>query len=211
MSAMQQLPKKKSRTVLAVQSPIGAAGKEAKTHTSMFMITINPNERFDDINSPTAKVMMFKLSKLSDFLLKKKNILASLKFIDRPEKPGGLVVKLPAEIHMSRVLKIGDERSGAVEWGKRDKKLHIHIQFEVTHRTFIQLNKEFYLDMSAIFLGVVKSHIHCNLRGATRMKGWSDYVHKNDHELKEKFFDSSAAHFYKEEANKPESDDSDSE
>jgi len=187
----------KDRTKILVTAPIGAEPKEARKSTSMFLVTINPNIRYNSLETPEAKAMMLKLKGLANFLLKKKNIIASLKFKDRPAKDGQMQVKLSREQHVERIVSISDDRSAAVEWGSQLKRLHIHLEFIIEHRTFIHLNKDFYERAASIFLKKEPKKIHVNFRGATRAEGYKKYVRKNEDEQAKHFFDASASEFYK--------------
>lgn len=188
----------KDRTKILVSNPVVSESKEARKSTSMFLVTINPNERFDNLQTPEAKAMILRLKGLSNFLLKKKNIKAGLKFKDRPAKDGQLQVQLSREQHLERVLNISHDRSGAIEWGSTLHRLHIHLEFIIEHRTFIHLNKDYYERVASIFLNKPAKKIHVNFRGATRAEGYKKYVQKNDLEDSPHFFDTSATSFVKE-------------
>jgi hypothetical protein len=188
----------RNRTNILVTKPTGAEPKESKKSTSMFMVTLNPNIRYDSLETPRAKEMIQRLEALSNFLLKKKNILASLTFKSRPPKAGELPIVLSREQHLSKIVSISEDRTGAVEWGDKMKRLHVHIEFIIEHRTFIHLNKEFYLEMASVFTGIDKSKIHCNLRGATRAEGYKKYTQKNATDSTPHFFDQSASLFIQE-------------
>lgn len=188
----------KDRTKILVSNPTVSESKEARKSTSMFLITINPNERFDNLQSPEAKAMILRLKGLSNFLLKKKNIKAGLKFKDRPAKDGHLQIQLSREQHLDRIISISHDRSGAIEWGSTLHRLHIHLEFIIEHKTFIHLNKEYYERVASIFLNKPAKKIHVNFRGATRAEGYKKYVQKNNLEDTPHFFDTSATSFVKE-------------
>jgi hypothetical protein len=188
----------KDRTKILITAPVGAESKEARKSTSMFLITINPNIRYDNLESPEAKAMILRLKGLANFLLKKKNIRAGLKFKDRPAKEGQLQIQLSREQHLERLLDISADRSGAVEWGSKHHRLHIHIEFVIEHRTFIHLNKDFYEKVASAFIGKPAKKIHVNFRGATRAEGYKKYVQKNAKEDDPHFFDKSVNTFLKE-------------
>jgi len=189
----------KNRTNINVLAPIAAEPKDSKKSISMFMVTINPNKRFESLETPDAKMMIVRLQNLSNFLLKKKNILAGLIFKDRPPKDGEVAPPPSSrEHHISRVLNISEDRTGAVEWGARDKKLHMHIEFIIEHRTFLHLSRDYYLDIAETFTGLPKSGIHLNFRGATQAEGYKKYVTKHANEGAKHFFDKSAGQFINE-------------
>jgi hypothetical protein len=188
----------RNRTNILVRTPTAAEPKEAKKSTSMFLITINPNKVFHNLDTPEAKKMIAQLTALGDFILKKRNIKAALTFKDRPAKLGETPIKLDREQHLSKIVSISQDRSAAVEIGSQFKKLHLHIEFIIEHRTFIHLNKPFILDLASIFTGIPKEKIHVNLRGATRAEGYKGYVQKNAAENAPHFLDKSAQTFYKE-------------
>lgn len=188
----------KDRTKILISTPIESESKEARKSTSMFLVTINPNIRYNDLKTPEAKAMILRLKGLANFLLKKKNIIASLKFPERKAKEGQPPpIKLSREQHLSKIISISDDRSGAVEWGTKLHRLHIHLEFIIEHRTFIHLNKEFYERVASTFLKKDAKKIHVNFRAATRAQGYKQYVRKNDTEQTKHFFDESVNEFYK--------------
>jgi hypothetical protein len=163
------------------------------------MITINPNERFDNLESKEAKAMILRLQSLSDFLLKKKNIIAGLIYKDSSPKKRHLTLPLEREQFLNRIISISEDREGAVEWGTTHHKLHIHLEFIIEHRTFVSLNKPYYEKMASVILNKPEKKIHINFRGATRAEGYKKYVQKNAKEDAAHFFDKSATEFYKDE------------
>lgn len=167
---------------------------EEKYSTSLFMVTINPNKRFTDVSSPEAKQMIAKLNVLGNYLLKKKSIRSSLIFFDRKDKKTGITTKLEREAHLAKIVEISDDREGRPEWGGRDKKLHIHIEFAIKHRTFLQLNRDYYSKMAEAFLGVPAKSIHVHVSGATKNEGYKKYVIKGDENAKH-FMDQAANSF----------------
>jgi hypothetical protein len=169
---------------------------EQKYHTSLFMVTINPNKRFDNINSAEAKQMMAKLDSLGNYLLKKKSIRSSLYFEDRIDKKTGVLTKLDRAAHIDRILEISEDRTGRPEWGSRDKKLHIHIEFAIKHRTYLKLNREYYTKVSEAFLGIPAKSIHVHISGATKNEGYKKYVVKGDKEDAKHFMDGAANSFH---------------
>ena len=189
----------KRRTNVYLETPVEAAKEEGKKATSGFMITINPNMMFwNGTGTAEAKQMTAKLTALGDFLLKKKSILAGLTFKDPKPKEGEAQLHLSREEHLSRIISINDEdRDAAVEIGKIQKKIHLHVAFIIEHRTFLHLNREYYLDMAEIFLGIPRSKIHLHFNGSTLNRdGYKKYVRKGE-ENKVHFLDNAVSHFHK--------------
>lgn len=181
---------KKSRTVDT--TPIGSVEpvkKEGKTNVSSFLITINPNKRFPQgIDNDEAKILKAKLAALSDYLLKKKTIRSCLIFPDKPPKEGQVAIKLSREEHISKIVAISDDRSGAVEIGSKDKKLHMHCEFDITHRTFLQLDRNVILQYAATILGLPAKGIHLHISATSKnYMNYKDYVLKGTKEGPPKF------------------------
>lgn len=169
---------------------------EQKYHTSLFMVTINPNKRFDNPYSPEAEHMKAKLRGLGNYLLKKKSIRSSLYFEDRIDKKTGVLTKLDRAAHIERILEISENREGRTEWGGRDKKLHIHIEFAIKHRTYLKLDRKYYTEMGEVFLGIPAKSIHVHISGATKNEGYKKYVVKGDKEDAKHFMDGAANSFH---------------
>lgn len=181
---------KKSRTIDT--TPIGEVApvvKEGKTNVSSFLITINPNKMFKQgIDNPEAREMKAKLTALSDFLLKKKTIRSCLIFPDKPPKEGQVVLKLTRDEHIAKIVSISDDRSGAVEIGAKDKKLHMHCEFDITHRTFLQLDRNVILQFAATILNLPAKGIHLHISATSKnYMNYKDYVLKGTKEQKNQY------------------------
>lgn len=157
---------------------MGKASDEQRYHTSAFMVTINPNVRFPDPNNAEAEAMKAKLINLGDFLLTKKSLLSSFVYLNKTDKKTSITTLLSRDAHESKIIEISPDRDGGYEWGERDKKLHMHIQFIVKHRTYIQLNREYYKSISEALLGVPAKSIHVHFNGSPVNEGYAKYVNK---------------------------------
>lgn len=187
----------KRRTNVFLEAPVEAVQPEGKKSVSLFMVTINPNKMFfNGAGTAEAKEMTNRLVALGDFLLKKKSILAGLLFKDPKVKEGEPVIHLSREEHLSRIVEISDDRESAVEIGKIQKKIHMHLEFEITHRTFVHLSREYYLEMAEIFLQIPKSKIHLHFSGSSKSLGYKIYVRKGE-ENKVRMLDNAVSHFHK--------------
>lgn len=169
--------------------------EEAKSSTSMFMITINPNRRFKDITTPEAKELFVRLRLLGNMLLKKKSIKSSIMFFDKPDKKTGITTKIDREMHMSKIIEISPDRTGQTEWGSRDFKPHLHIEFSIKHRTFLQLNRDYYVRIAAAICKVPEKSIHVHISGATKQAGYKKYLAVGGAEDAKHFMDDSAQSF----------------
>jgi hypothetical protein len=173
-----------------------AEPKESRYSVSMFMITINPGVRFrNGIDSPEFANLYHKLRALGNLLLTKKSIRSSLVFRDRKDKATGLTVALDRDTHLSKIMEISPDRSAGIEIGDRDKKLHLHIQFEIRHRTFLQLNIPYYNRIAGAVLGMDPKKVYVHVSAATRSEGYKRYVEKGVNELAPHFFDAAANTF----------------
>ena len=169
----------KNRTKVLLKAPVSAVAAERKFHESAFLITINANERANNIESPESKLMIARLKALGDYLLKKKNILAGLKFLDKKPKNGELQVTHDREWHLNQIISISKDRSASIEIGSKFSYIHLHLHFEIKHRTYIQLRREFYGGIASRFLGKPEKNIHLHFNGKSVAHGYGDYVNKN--------------------------------
>lgn len=157
---------------------MGKAADEQRYHTSAFMVTINPNVRFPDPNTPEAEAMKVKLTALGDFLLSRKSLLSSFDYLNKVDKKTNVITLLERPAHEAKIIEISPDRNGGYEWGERDKKLHMHIQFIVKHRTYIQLRQKYYKEISEVFLGIPAKSIHVHFNGSPVNEGYAKYVNK---------------------------------
>lgn len=169
---------------------------ESRYSVSMFMVTINPGVRFPNgIDSPEFAALYHKLRALGNMLLTKKSIRSSLVFKDRKDKKTGLITALDRDAHLSKVISISEDRSASLEIGDRDKKLHLHLQFEIKHKTFLQLNIPYYTRIAGMVLGMDPKKVYCHVSAATRSEGYKGYVEQDVNELAPHFFDAAANTF----------------
>jgi len=162
----------------------------------MFMVTINPGVRFrNGIDSPEFANLYHKLKSLGNLLLTKKSIRSSLIFKDTKDKKTGMMVVLDRDAHLSKILDISEDRSASIEIGDRDKKLHLHLEFQIRHRTWLQLNIQYYTKIAGAVLGMDPKKVYCHVSAATRRDGYKQYVRKGVNELAPHFFDAAANTF----------------
>lgn len=157
---------------------MGKAADEQRYHTSAFMVTINPNVRFPDPNTPEANAMKQKLIILGNFLLTRKSLLSSFNYLNKTDKKTGVTTKMERAAHESKIIEISEDRDGGYEWGERDKKLHMHIQFIVKHRTYIQLDRKYYKTIAEEVLHIPAKSIHVHFNGSPVNEGYAKYVNK---------------------------------
>jgi len=187
------MPKDRTKSGIKVSTVEPA---ESRYSVSMFMITINPGIRFrNGIDSPEFANLYHKLKSLGNLLLTKKSIRSSLVFRDRKDKKTGMMVALDRDSHLNKIMDISEDRSASIEIGDRDKKLHLHLQFEIRHRTFLQLNIPYYTRIAGAVLGMDPKKIYCHVSAATRSEGYKRYVEKGVNELAPHFFDAAANTF----------------
>jgi len=172
----------KRRTRVLLSAPVAPVPPERRSTESGFLLTINTNDRCNDINSPAAKALIARYTALGDFLLKKRNILKYLKFLDKKTKEGQPQIILSREEHLSRVYSINEDRGASVEIGSKYKYIHLHVSFNVTHSTYVQVNKDYLNEICSVFLGKPYQNIHVNIRGSTLNKGYGAYINKNQSE-----------------------------
>lgn len=166
---------------------------ESRYSVSMFMITINPGVRFPNgIDSPEFANLYHKLRALGNMLLTKKSIRSSLTFRDRKDRKTGIIAAMDRDAHLAKIIEISPDRSAGIEIGERDKKLHLHLQFEIKHRTFLQLNIPYYTRIAGMVLGMDPKKVYCHVSAATRSEGYKRYVEKGVNELAPHFFDAAA-------------------
>jgi len=187
------MPKDRTKSGIKVST---VEPSESRYSVSMFMVTINPGVRFrNGIDSPEFANLYHKLRSLGNLLLTKKSIRSSLIFKDRKDKKTGMMVALDRDGHLNKIMDISEDRSASIEIGDRDKKLHLHLQFEIRHRTFLQLNIPYYTRIAGAVLGMDPKKIYCHVSAATRSEGYKRYVEKGVNELAPHFFDGAANTF----------------
>lgn len=167
-----------------------------KAHISSFMITINQPLRFTEKNgglrTAVARQTYDRLQALGDFMLMKKSIIKSMIFKNRTDRKTKQLIELGLDDHIGRIIEISPDREASIELGDRDKRLHLHVQFDVKHRTHIQLNIEYYKKLAAVMLQIPEKAVYVHISGATRWEGYKDYVRKGVNEATADFFDSTA-------------------
>jgi hypothetical protein len=70
--------------------------------------------------------------------------------------------------------------------------LHAHLQFDITHRTFLKLDITYYKRLAAQFLGIKPESVYVHISAATRWAGYKDYVRKGVNDSAKDFFDGTA-------------------
>ena len=172
---------------------------ESRPHISSFMITINQPVRFTPanggVNTTAARQMYDRLVGMCNFMLRKKSIVASMVFENRMNKKTGTILKRERDDHIGLITDISEDRSASIEWGSRDYRLHAHLQFDVTHRTFLKLDISYYKRVAAKFLEIKPESVYVHISAATRWAGYKDYVRKGVNDSTKDFFDATANAF----------------
>lgn len=151
---------------------LNAAKKSSQQEfiTSEFMITINPNKTNFDENSASYRDMYERLETLGNYILSKKNIPKFLNFVDRDN------IIRDREEHLALIKEIHDDRFGVIERNKQ-YRLHLHLNFKITHSTRIQINREKVRYVASVITKVPEKSIHINFRGET--VNFASYLAKN--------------------------------
>lgn len=163
----------KSKTAININpDPVIKANNKGLKNSS-FLLTINPNKKFDSPTVPEAKELILDLRDLSDFILLHENVIKSLLFFEneegQPEKT--------LEEHLASIVSIDDDSSGVVEYGQVQRKLHAHLYFTINHKTRIQLDRGKVLALASEFLGVDPSSLNVSFIGGKK-NAFLEYVKK---------------------------------
>lgn len=139
-------------------------------HYSSFLITINPNKVFMNSNSQGFEDMASKLDELGEFILEESNLKKLLYFESRDG------IDRTRSEHLALIDEIEEDRSGAIELGTKQHKLHLHVTFNIRHRTYLQINKEALVAVSAAILELPEGTFHVNIRASGR--SFQQYANK---------------------------------
>lgn len=142
--------------------------------SSTFLVTCNPNKVVTNPDSPVYQDLKARLFMACEFVLKKKNIRAMLKYAG-PEDPAP-----PREEWLEKIVAIRDRDAG-VEFGTKNKRLHAHMVFVVDHTTKVHVSPEWLRKIVPVFFeGIVKpTSVHINVRGGNARNVFLDYAKKN--------------------------------
>lgn len=146
-------------------------GRNKGEHYSEFLITVNPNKSFVSTKNGGFDMMVEKLDKLGEFLLKKDNLINLLVFESRDG------IERDREDHLRLISEIDPGRRGVVEWGIQQHRLHLHITFWIKHYTFLQINRELFGKVASKLLGMPEGSFHVDFKGSGRAS-FKEYVDK---------------------------------
>lgn len=160
----------KTRTNLGLKTAVPVKRERALKNSS-FLITINPNASFHDLESERAKDMIRRLQTLGDYFLSKKNIVKFLDFIDKDGTP-----PKTREEHLSLIEDIGKDRTASVE-RNTVYQLHLHIYVSFQHRTFIKFSRDKILLAASKLTKIPPNQMHMNI--SVQGQQFKQYVEKN--------------------------------
>lgn len=140
--------------------------------SSVFLVTVSPNKVASDPASAVYQDIRTRLFRMSEFLLKKKNILSMLRFVGDPPPT--------REEGLAHIVGIRDRDAG-IEFGTKNRRLHAHLVFIVDHTTKVHVSPEWLRQVVPVFFdGVVKpTSVHVNVRGGNARNAFLEYVKKN--------------------------------